>query len=170
VIGDSQSGGGTRMRVLFPMQHAHGGVASAAPAQTSLRPAPPRALKGRVVVCDDNSEVADFLHDLLVTWQLDVQVFQDPVAALKYCEMQPGLDLVIVDQTMPVITGLELAQLLRRRRPHLPIVLYTGYSESVTEDSVRRAGIDALVRKPLDIDKFHCLVESLLKAPYSAQA
>jgi YesN/AraC family two-component response regulator len=41
----------------------------------------------------------------------------------------PTIDLVITDQAMPVMTGLQLIEILRARRPALPVILATGYAE-----------------------------------------
>ena len=59
-------------------------------------------------------------------------------------------DLVILDQTMSRMTGLEMAQHLLKLRPGLPVVLYTGYSDEISETQVRQRGIRALVNKPVD--------------------
>ena len=42
---------------------------------------------------------------------------------------EPGVDLVVSDHLMPGMTGVQLADRLRRRRPDLPIVLATGFAE-----------------------------------------
>ena len=58
-------------------------------------------------------------------------------------------DLVITDQTMPGMTGLELAKELRVIRPELPIILCTGFTNQVDAESSKQAGIHAFVMKPL---------------------
>jgi CheY-like chemotaxis protein len=72
-------------------------------------------------------------------------------------------DLVVTDQTMPKMTGSELAQRLMAKHPGLPVILYTGYTERLTEEQTRRAGIRALVTKPVDIAAFFGLVRDILK-------
>jgi CheY-like chemotaxis protein len=61
-----------------------------------------------------------------------------------------AFDLVITDQTMPKLTGLEFACRVTALRPELPVILYTGYSENLNEDDLTRCGVCALVSKPLD--------------------
>ena len=58
-------------------------------------------------------------------------------------------DLVISDQTMPVLTGIELARAILELNPDMPIMLYSGYSTSITEDDARRIGIRRVISKPL---------------------
>jgi len=58
------------------------------------------------------------------------------------------IDLVITDQTMPNMTGIELAGELLRLRPGLPIILATGYSEEFLQERSDRLGICAVAMKP----------------------
>jgi YesN/AraC family two-component response regulator len=60
-----------------------------------------------------------------------------------------GFDLVITDQTMPQTTGIELARRMLSLRPETTVILYTGYSYVVNEESARAAGVRAFVMKPL---------------------
>jgi len=55
---------------------------------------------------------------------------------------------VITDQTMPRMTGLQLARTLHATRPDLPIVLYTGYWEGLAAEDLQAAGIHAVLHKP----------------------
>jgi CheY-like chemotaxis protein len=59
-------------------------------------------------------------------------------------------DLVITDQTMPRMTGLELARELLALRSDLPIILYTGFSDGISPQDIRAAGVRALVTKPIE--------------------
>jgi CheY-like chemotaxis protein len=72
--------------------------------------------------------------------------------------------LAVLDQTMPHLTGLELARDLLQHRPDLPVILYTGHREALTESQAQAAGVRALVRKPVEVDKLHALLETLLPA------
>jgi YesN/AraC family two-component response regulator len=61
-----------------------------------------------------------------------------------------AFDVVITDQTMPQLTGYELAQRLMQVRSDIPVILCTGYSDLVTAESALAGGIKAFVIKPLD--------------------
>jgi PAS domain S-box-containing protein len=98
-------------------------------------PPPPRAIPGaapprRVLVVDDDPLVAAgtamMLEDMghLVTTAASAQ---DAVALFA---REPLPDLVVTDHAMPGMTGLELAEWLRRTHPGLPVVLATGYAEA----------------------------------------
>ena len=58
-------------------------------------------------------------------------------------------DVVLIDQTMPHLTGEALTYELRRVRPDVPVILCTDFSHSLTEETARALGIDALLMKPL---------------------
>ena len=58
-------------------------------------------------------------------------------------------DLLLTDQTMPKMTGLELAMQARKIRPDMPVILCTGYSEQISSVDLRRAGVDQLITKPM---------------------
>ena len=60
-----------------------------------------------------------------------------------------GFDLVFTDQTMPGMTGLALAEKILSIRPDIPVILCTGYSETVDESLAKQRGILEMVMKPL---------------------
>jgi len=71
-------------------------------------------------------------------------------------------DVVILDQTMPGITGLSLARELSAARPGLPVVLYTGNGEHLRREDLAAAGVRAVLAKPVEPDQLHGLLRSLL--------
>ncbi|MEQ8234923.1 MAG: PAS domain S-box protein [Gammaproteobacteria bacterium] len=161
VVVDTAPGAGAVFRVLLPAcrsatpADADAGAAGAAPDGAPL--------VGRVLVVDDNPAVAEFLEELLSGWGLEVRVITDAASALRCFRGDPhAFDVVVLDQTMPRMSGLELAGALLTVRPEVPVILYTGYAEGLTEQRVRAAGIRALVRKPLDIPAFRTELGALL--------
>ncbi len=164
IVVEAAPGSGTVFRVLFrPMSRAAGGsiVEATEPVNNT---AEVRRLDGCVLVVDDEPAVAEFVSELLESWGLDVTVKRNGVEAeALFAEDPRRFNLVVTDQTMPKITGIELAQRLLARRPELPVILYTGYTERLTEEQTRRSGIRALVTKPVDIAAFFILVRDILK-------
>jgi CheY-like chemotaxis protein len=148
---ETAHGRGTQFRILLPaLAQDKGQVSGPARARTGARKTPPR-LTGRVLVVEDERLVAEFMGELLKTWGLKVTVKTNPVEAYELVARDPAcFDLVITDQTMPKLTGLELACRVTEVRPELPVILYTGYSENLEQDQLARCGVRALIRKPLD--------------------
>ena len=72
--------------------------------------------------------------------------------ALALFQKDPSsFDLVMTDQTMPQMTGVELARQLREIRPDIPIILCTGYSEAVDAAKAEELNIQAFVMKPFKL-------------------
>ena len=163
IVVESKPGAGAAFRVLLrPMTDAmvETAVAEAEPSGA----ADVRRLTGRVLVVDDEPAVGEFMAELLGSWGLDVTVKSNGVEAEAFVAADSGkFDLVVTDQTMPKMTGIELAQRLTAQNHGLPVILYTGYAERLTEAQTRRAGIHALVTKPIDTGAFFRLVQEALQ-------
>jgi len=85
-------------------------------------------------------------------------------ALLAFEKESDKFDLVITDQTMPHMTGVDLAHKLISVRPDIPIVLCTGFSEKVNADSARAMGIRAFLMKPFTIQEIARTIRSALNA------
>ena len=74
-----------------------------------------------------------------------------------------AFDLVITDQSMPRMSGLELAAALVNVRPGVPIILCTGFSEKVQGETVGQNGIREFVMKPFTLQEISRLIRKALK-------
>ena len=160
----STPGEGTTIRVLLPVDPALAGVT---PAEKSRRGdlAAQVPLQAQVLLVDDDTDVAEYMQELLESWGCTVTMFNEGRLALAHFKANPdSFALALLDQTMPQITGLELARELLARRPSLPVVLYTGYSDAINEEVVHAAGVAALIKKPIDKRNFRRVLTSLLPA------
>jgi len=163
IVVDSVQQERTKFRVLLPAPEGAG----AGPLPEDLATLPPTRrpkLKGRVLVVDDEQTIRDFMSDLLGGWGLEVAALADGAAARDAIAADPQrYDLVITDQTMPQLTGLALAKEIARLRPGLPVILYTGYAEDLSQQQLREAGVLQLVRKPIEPAQFFPLLAAHLK-------
>ena len=86
-----------------------------------------------------------------------VTIRNSSLDALETFQNQPDqFDIVITDQTMPGMTGADLARRMMQIRPDIPIILCTGYSAIVSEEKAKGIGIKEFAMKPLaqkDISK-----------------
>jgi len=73
-----------------------------------------------------------------------------------------GCDLVVTDQTMPHLSGLDLAKAFLAIRPDLPIILSTGYSSQASEEDAVRAGIRRFIMKPVNISQLAAVIREIL--------
>jgi CheY-like chemotaxis protein len=119
-----------------------------------------------VLLVEDEATVAAMTSRCLERLGYEVASCDDPLFALQVFEEEPGVwDIVITDQTMPGLSGEELARCILQRRPELPVVLCTGYSETVNEESAKAMGIAAFLLKPVDPNKLAATVRSALDRP-----
>ena len=104
----------------------------------------------RVLLVDDEEPLTDMGRELLEDLGYEVTARNDSVEALALFTSDPSrFDLVITDQTMPDITGIELGKAILAARPDIPVILCTGFSHLVDADSAKAAGINGFVMKPL---------------------
>ena len=108
-------------------------------------------IKGlKVMVVDDERAISSLLQNLLEHYGATVVPFNDPVQALDSFRANPDeYDLVVTDETMPKLSGLDLSRQLLEMRKNLPIILCTGFSEAVNDKVIKEIGITKLLRKPV---------------------
>jgi PAS domain S-box-containing protein len=163
IVVDTEADRGSTFKVLFPPITEPLDVFAQSPELTADETASAHVLQGRVLLVDDDFTVSEFMQDMLSNWGLEVTSFNNGIDGLKcFSEDPEQFDLVILDQTMPKITGLQVAEQLLKLRPQMPVILYTGFSEQVSEDTVIAMGIRALVKKPIDVEVFFSLLMQLL--------
>ena len=129
------------------------------PAEHTL--APDRAHRPRVLFVDDEFAVTRLASITLPRHGICVTTQNDSVKALEtFREHAADFDLLVTDQTMPGLTGVELAREALAIRPDIPVILCTGYSEVVSPEEALQVGICEYVLKPTDFRK---LAKSILE-------
>jgi signal transduction histidine kinase/CheY-like chemotaxis protein len=92
-------------------------------------PAPSKA-SARILVVEDDTEVARVTIEVLEELGYQTVEARDGLSALALIDQEPGIELVLSDVVMPGgMNGLELARKLRLLRPGLPVVVATGYTQ-----------------------------------------
>jgi two-component system, NtrC family, response regulator HydG len=112
------------------------------------------ASRGRVLLVEDDPEFALFCtHVLARGGRFDVTHIADPTAALALAAAQRW-DLVITDLDLPLMSGFEVAAVLRRMAPGLPVVIVTAYPQDapILTSAEHATEPDALLAKPITID------------------
>jgi len=104
----------------------------------------------RIYFIDDEKVLADMSRIMLERLGYKVTVGTSSVEALAIFKDNPdAFDLVITDQTMPGMTGIDLARRMMEIRPNLPVILCTGYSSTLSEEKIASMGIKGFAFKPL---------------------
>ena len=116
-----------------------------------------------ILFIDDERIVADMSRCMLERLGYRVTVRTSSMEALATFQNQPEeFDLVITDQTMPDMTGSDLARCMLQMRPEMPIILCTGYSSLITEEKARSFGIQGFALKPLAKKDIAVLIRKVL--------
>jgi CheY-like chemotaxis protein len=147
----SEIGQGTTAKIYLPRDTTHAGEAAAVPAENSPSPEIPlRAQSGEtVLIVEDNDGVREYATAVLAELGYWVLGATDAVAALEILDTSPQIDLLFTDVVLPGgINGRLLADRVREKRPYLPVLFTTGYTQNAI---VHQGRLDAnvhLLSKP----------------------
>ena len=102
------------------------------------------------MIVDDEKALVALAEEMLALLDYEPVGFSSSVAALLELRQAPHrFDIVLTDETMPDLTGTDLAREFRRLRPDVPIVLMSGYSGLRLRERAGAVGIREVLRKPL---------------------
>ena len=117
----------------------------------------------RILFIDDEEILAKMGQTMLERLGYSVTTKMSSIEALTTFKNQPDtFDLVITDQTMPGMTGVNLARSMLQIRPDLPIILCTGYSSQVSKEKAESYGIKGFAMKPLARKDISTLIRKVL--------
>ena len=103
-----------------------------------------------ILLVDDEENIVHMIQHMLERLGYHVTGRTSSVEALEAFRSLPKkFDIIITDQTMPNMTGEELAKELLRIRPDIPIILCTGFSEIIPEEKAKAIGIKDYIMKPV---------------------
>ncbi len=150
---ESEPGKGASFKIDLPA--AGEGTATAALPAAAL----PRGTE-RVILIDDEAEVAGTLRRILSRLGYQVQAFSGPKVALARFQKSPGdFDLVVSDMVMPDLNGEELVNTFRRSRPDIPVLFCSAYKPENIDVSGPKP---ALLAKPVEPATLAKMVRQLL--------
>jgi PAS domain S-box-containing protein len=142
---ESESGKGTTFYVHIPVLQQETSTADEVTTDEFL----PTGTE-RILVVDDESIIANLNKTVLEELGYEVTATTQSLDALNKIRTDPDqFDLIITDQTMPNLTGAELAQEILKIKHNMPIILCTGYSSILLEEDALAIGIKKHVKKPL---------------------
>jgi DNA-binding NtrC family response regulator len=120
-----------------------------------------RAGQISVLHVEDDKQVANVIKDFLSSEGMQVDSCGNGMTALRILTGDARFDVVIVDNDLPGLSGLELARRVRKitHRRKIPIIMLSG---DEIETEAWRVGVKEFLRKPQDIDRVASTVERLL--------
>jgi len=119
---------------------------------------------GRLLLVEDERDLASMLHRLLTSEGYDVDIAPDGQAGL-HLGLTRAYDGLIIDRGLPAIEGLDLLGRLRRKGVRAPAMMLTARSAVADRVEGLDAGAQDYLTKPFDIDEFLARVRALLRRP-----
>lgn len=168
ILVESEIGKGTIFHILFPPstgpESLTGSESLNGAEDHQTTAGVEKSIAGKnILVVDDEQAITGLLSEMLLNNGFNVAVTNDPREALYLFKADThGIDLVITDQTMPKLTGIELTHEMLKLNPELPVILCTGFSENVNEDDAVAQGVKGYLTKPIDFDRMSKMISSLL--------
>lgn len=144
ILVDSKPGEGTTVNTFFPKieEDVQPVTESKESLQTGLE---------KILIVDDEKIIVGMMKQMVDRLGYQVTVTTSSLEALEWFRSQPNaFDMVISDQTMPGLTGEQLAENLLEIRPNIPIIICTGYSSIMDDQKADQIGISAFIMKPVD--------------------
>ncbi|NLJ28977.1 MAG: response regulator [Deltaproteobacteria bacterium] len=140
---ESEPGKGSSFHVFFPALKDKGKHDGEMP----LEPIPTG--KECILLVDDEAALGQVAEKMLKHLGYEVVNRTSSIEALEAFRANPGkFDLVLTDRTMPQMTGMVLAREILKIRPDIPIILCTGFSDTLTQGKAAASGIREIVLKP----------------------
>ncbi len=168
----SAPGQGSSFSLLLPQAQPAGQLGATA-GQGEAPPPTGLTLRGneRIMVVDDEPALLEVVRRMLGTLGYRVEVYSDSQTALFALRSRPwDFDLLLTDQTMPGLTGDRLAAEALRLRPELPVLVCTGFSQSLSQERARSLGIRQLLMKPLSRQQLAQALRQALEHPAGTAA
>jgi CheY-like chemotaxis protein len=153
---ESTPGQGTTFAVYLPR------IAEPATAALPAKESLPGG-RERLLFVDDEEALVRLWQTALEHLGYNVIACTSSLEALDVFRAAPqSFDLVITDYTMPAMTGEVLALELRRIQPDIPIILCTGFSDTMTAERAQALGIDGFILKPLMVGDLSLAIRRVL--------
>jgi two-component system, NarL family, nitrate/nitrite response regulator NarL len=126
----------------------------------SLSPMPKR-----ILLVEDEASVRNAVRTFL-EHQSRLEVCGEAANGLEAVEKAANLrpDLILLDLSMPIMNGVEVASLIRSRMPNTPVVVYTMFDDVLGKPLAASLGIAAIVSKSDGLSKLVARIEALLES------
>ena len=148
---DSAPGAGTRFTLRLPLSALKEEVREQGTGNREQGRAEKKGTGARILVVDDEPVVASILTSILTRRGYAVTAVNDAKEALRRLRApEAGFQLLLTDHGMPGMTGLELLAEVRRNGPKIPVVMLTGWGETLLQNHSPEERPDALLGKPIN--------------------
>ncbi len=115
-----------------------------------------------ILIVDDNPNMSSLLAEMLEVFQYQAVRAGDGSEALKRIEENRDVAMVITDMRMPNMSGLELLEAIKEKRPRMPVVLISGYNVEESDSTIVKNKADGFLNKPFMMADIERLLSELL--------
>lgn len=116
----------------------------------------------RLLIVDDEARILTALQRALRREGYDIQTAETPDEGLSIMD-QGRVDMILSDNKMPGMSGLQFLAEASTRQPHLVCFLITGWTESVPAEELERCGVRKLLTKPWDNESLRILLRETME-------
>jgi signal transduction histidine kinase/ActR/RegA family two-component response regulator len=156
IIVESTPGKGTTFMIYLPKY----GADTLESDKSDIKP-----LKGdeQILFVDDEPEITFMGKKMLENLGYKVSISSSSISALEEFKKDPDrYSLLVTDQSMPDISGTELAVLMKEIQPSLKIIIITGYADNLSDEDLSKSGISEVILKPMILDDFSKVIRRVL--------
>ncbi len=158
---DSEPGKGSTFYFTLPcVRPESGAVSRKKPGKEAGAVFPPDVV---ILVVEDDSTSRLLLQMVLKNRNATVILAENGREAVDKVQSEPGIDVVLMDMKMPVMNGYEATKLIKKLRPSLPVIAQTAFASQGERGAVLAAGCDAVLSKPLDLDRLFETIRSIVE-------
>ncbi|MFC1671406.1 response regulator [Spirochaetota bacterium] len=155
---DSEVGKGTTFVIYFPLDKNIIGEGQVE------KPLPLPRGNARILFVDDEAPLVELGKSMLEELGYSVVARTSSVEALEVFKNRPkSFDIVITDQIMPNMTGLNFAEELMKIRPDIPVILCTGFSENISSEKAMECGVREFLYKPISMREIAEALKAVLE-------
>ena len=121
-----------------------------------------KKLPSYILLVDDEANVRTVFSDVLKRAGYRVKVVEDGHEAIKELE-QKTYNLALVDLRMPKMGGIQVLESLKKIKPELPVIIYTGYGSVTTAVEAMRKGASNYLSKPFSPEELKLAIKKALE-------
>ena len=159
IMVDSTEGQGTTFSIRLP-------ISENIIKENKPQPISRTQRKARILVIEDEKEVRELLYDILTGGSHEVETAPNGREGMKI--FKKGMfDLVFTDLGMPGMTGLQVAEAIKKTNTKTPVILITGWELQLKDSELKKSGINLVVNKPFKVEQVLRLVQECEKKAIS---
>lgn len=159
---ESKAGGGTLFQIEVPVKSTHGVLSEDQEVRFQLESR--TASKGlSIMVVDDEADSLELYEALLRTLDYSVVTALTGYDALKILEQKGVPDLVLMDVSMPVLSGTETLRIMKERYPDIKVVAQSAHALIGDRDRFLKEGYDEYLPKPFTEEQLSGIISKLFK-------